>query len=98
LRAYRGQGVGVAFFREREAHARRATNRDFACFCAVIRPADHELRPPDATPLDAFWRKRGFTPYSDMVCTMRWKQVDGAAEVTNELAFWLKSLSGAPLP
>jgi len=98
LPAYRGQGIGVAFFRAREAHARATSNADFATFCAVQRPDNHPLRPAGAVPLDAFWRKRGFVPYPDLTCTMRWKQVDSADKVENRLSFWLKSLRGAPLP
>ncbi len=97
-RSYRGRGIGVAFFAAREAHARAVSRADFAAFCAVIRPPEHPLRPADATPLDPFWRRRGFTPRPDLTCTMRWKQVDTAGEVENRLGFWLKSLSGAPLP
>ncbi len=98
LPAYRGQGIGVAFFEQREAHARTVSDCDYATFCAVQRPADHPLRPAGAVPLDAFWRKRGYTPYPDLACTMRWKQVDTAAAVENRLAFWIKPLRGAPLP
>jgi len=98
LPAYRGQGIGVAFFDQREAHARAASDADYATFCSVQRPADHPLRPPGTVPLDTFWRKRGYTPYPDLVCTMRWKQVDSADKVENRLAFWLKPLRGAPLP
>jgi GNAT superfamily N-acetyltransferase len=98
LPPYRGQGIGVEFFRLREAHAIAASSADFATFCAVQRPAEHPLRPPGTVPLDAFWRKRGFTPYADLACTMRWKQVDSDDRVENRLAFWIKSLRGAPLP
>ena len=98
LPAYRGQGVGVAFFTEREKHARATSDCDFATFCAVQRPADHPLRPPGAVPLDDFWRKRGFVAYPGLACTMAWKQVDGPGKVSNTLAFWMKSLTGAPLP
>jgi GNAT superfamily N-acetyltransferase len=98
LPAYRGQGVGVAFFQAREAHARETSDCDFATFCAVQRPADHKLRPPGAVPLDAFWRRRGFAPYPDLACTMRWKQVDSTDRVENRLSFWIKPLHGAPLP
>ena len=98
LPAYRGQGAGVAFFTAREAHARAVSASDFATFCAVQRPADHTLRPAGAVPLDDFWRKRGFVPYPDLACVMRWKQVDSSEKVENRLAFWIKSLSGAPLP
>jgi GNAT superfamily N-acetyltransferase len=98
LAPYRGCGAGVAFFREREAHARRALACDYACFCAVQRPDDHPLRPAGAKPLDEFWRHRGFSPYPDLVASLRWKQVDSERKVPNLLVFWLKSLTGAALP
>lgn len=37
LESYRGQGIGVRFFEERERHARSASNASFAVFCAVRR-------------------------------------------------------------
>ena len=98
LPAYRGQGAGVEFFAAREAHARRVSNCDYATFCAVMRADDHPMRPAGYVPLDAFWRRRGFVAYPDLVCRMRWKQVDTGAEVENRLAFWMKSLTGAALP
>ena len=98
LRAYRGLGAGVRFFAEREAHARRVSACDIASFCAVQRPPDHPARPPDAAPLDAFWRRRGFTPAPGLSCEMRWREVGAAEETTHRLAFWMKSLTGAPLP
>ena len=66
--------------------------------CAVVRPPDHPMRPPGAVPLDAFWHKRGFTPYPQLECRMRWTQTDGLGEVENRLSFWLKPLREAPLP
>ncbi|WP_419759013.1 GNAT family N-acetyltransferase [Acidisoma sp.] len=98
LRPCRGTGAGVRFFAEREAHARRVSECDIAAFCAVQRPPDHPARPGDAVPLDAFWRKRGFTPYPALECEMHWKEVDATEETAHRLAFWLKSLTGAPLP
>ena len=98
LRAYRGTGAGVRFFEEREAHARRVSDCDIAAFCAVQRTADHPTRPADAVPLDAFWRNRGFTPYPALTCEMSWKEVDAAEATPHRLAFWLKSLTGGPLP
>jgi len=56
------------------------------------------IAPSGPLPLDAFWRNRGFSPYPDLTCTMKWKQVDSAERVENQLSFWLKSLRGAPLP
>ena len=96
LRPYRGRGIGVAFFAAREAHARDSTDAAFACFCAVERPAGHPLRPPDAVPLDAFWRRRGYVHHPELVCTMRWKQVESADQVENRLSFWIKPLRSTP--
>ena len=90
--------AGVRFFEEREAHARRVSDCDIAAFCAVQRAADHPARPADAVPLDAFWRNRGFTPYPALTCEMSWKEVDAAEATPHRLAFWLKSLTGGPLP
>lgn len=89
LAPYRGQGAGVAFFVHREAHA-RASGAEIATFCAVIRTGESALAP--------FWRRRGYTHYPDLACTMRWKQVDTQSEVTNRLSFWMKPLGEAPLP
>jgi hypothetical protein len=98
LPAYRGRGAGVDFFRAREAHAATLPGCDFATFCSVIRPDNHKLRPEGAVKLDEFWRHRGFHPEPDLICTMRWKQIDTDDKVENRLAFWVKSLTGAALP
>ena len=94
----RGRGIGVAFFREREAHAKRVSRADYACFCAVERPANHPLRPPGAAGLAPFWTKRGYTHYPDLACTMTWPEVGGTGPVQHRLSFWIKPLHGAPLP
>ena len=98
LADYRGRGIGVAFFAAREAHARASSAADFATFCAVQRAPDHPARPADYQPLDAFWRKRGFTPRPDLACTMRWRDLGAAEENAHRLGFWMKSLTGAKLP
>lgn len=91
LAAWRGQGIGVRFMELREAHARTLPGVDTAAFCAVQRPDGHPLRPAGLVPLDGFWRRRGYAP-TDLVCRMRWKQVDGPDKVENTLQFWTKSL------
>lgn len=93
LPEYRGRGVGVAFFQRREAHARAVSDCAHACFCAVQRPEAHPLRPADAVPLDAFWRRRGYEPRPDLVCRMRWRDRGEAAESAKPLMFWVKALS-----
>ena len=94
----RGRGVGVAFFREREAHARAVSSCDIAAFCAVQREATHPGRPQDYVPLDEFWIKRGFGRRPDLRCRMQWKDLGDAEETEKTLVFWLKPLSGAALP
>lgn len=98
LRPWRGGGTGVAFFAHREAHARAVSACDYATFCSVIRSPADPRRPADAVPLDGFWRKRGYTPAPDLACTMSWREVGERAESEKRLGFWLKSLSGAPVP
>ncbi len=98
LPQWRGRGIGVDFFRQREAHALRVSSADYACFCAVQRPPDHLSRPADYVPLDEFWRRRGFRCYPDLACRIPWKEVGQPAETEHTLAFWIKSLRGAALP
>ena len=53
LSAYRGQGAGVEFFDQREAHAREIGGFAYSCFCGVQRPDNHPSRPADYVPLAA---------------------------------------------
>jgi GNAT superfamily N-acetyltransferase len=94
----RGRGVGVAFFEHRQAHARAVANCRFACFCAVLRPDNHPARPPGFVPLDEFWTRRGFVRRPDLTCEISWKDLGETAETAKRLVFWMKSLTGAPLP
>ncbi|MBV2360388.1 GNAT family N-acetyltransferase [Thalassococcus sp. CAU 1522] len=91
LPGWRGQGIGHRFFDLREAHA-RALGRRRTAFCAVIRPADHPLRPADYASLDPFWRKRGYAPMPGVVAAFRWKDVDQAGETVHDLQFWMRDL------
>ncbi|MEZ5535017.1 MAG: GNAT family N-acetyltransferase [Thiolinea sp.] len=90
---YRGRGIGVAFFREREAHAARLGGFSHICFCAVDRPPDHPLRPADYTPLDAFWQNRGYRKQDKIQAHFRWKDIDQPQETEKTMTFWLKELS-----
>jgi GNAT superfamily N-acetyltransferase len=92
LRPYRGRGVGVVFFAEREAWARSLGRFSIACFCAVDRPADHPRRPPDYVPLDAFWRRRGFERIAGMETQFEWKDLDEATASPKRMLYWSKSL------
>lgn len=91
LPAYRGRGLGHAFFDGREAHA-RALGRSFVTFCAVIRPTNHPARPTDYAPLDPFWRKRGYAPLDDIIADFPWKDVGEPCETPKSMQFWMKAI------
>jgi len=91
-RAYRGSGVGVRFFEEREAHA-RACGASVAVFCAVVREREHPARPKDYVPLDAFWRRRGFEIAPGLLCELSWKEIGADGESSKTMQFWTKRLS-----
>lgn len=89
---WRGQGIGHRFFDAREAWARES---GFArtCFCAVVRPMDHPMRPEGYRPHDAFWSKRGYTCQAELRARLSWPQVDAPGhEIDNELVFWTRGL------
>jgi GNAT superfamily N-acetyltransferase len=92
LPAYRGRGLGHAFFDRREAWARRLGGFTHAAFCAVMRPDEHPLRPQAYTPLDAFWRKRGYASVEGLVCRFAWKDIDQPAETEKPMQFWMRAL------
>lgn len=92
LPEYRGQGVGVRFFQEREAYARQLEGVRDCCFCAVERPSDHPRRPPHYLPLDEFWIRRGYRKVPELTTEYRWKDLDEAEESPKPMTFWLKSL------
>ncbi|QYK39834.1 MAG: GNAT family N-acetyltransferase [Paracoccaceae bacterium] len=91
LPAYRGRGLGHAFFDAREAHARHL-GRSHSAFCAVIRPPDHPARPTDYRPLDTFWRRRGYAPLPGVTAAFRWRDLGETADSEKRLQFWLRTL------
>jgi GNAT superfamily N-acetyltransferase len=91
-RAYRGRGLGHAFFVEREHHA-RTHNFTTATFCAVERPADHPLKPVDHRPLHPLWEKHGFVRRPDITTTFTWRDLDEAVESPKQMVFWTKELT-----
>ena len=91
LPAYRGRGIGHAFFGAREDHA-RALGRKFSAFCAVVRPDDHPARPLDYAPLDPFWRKRGYAPLPGVVARFDWRDLGDDHQTAKPMQFWSKAL------
>lgn len=92
LPAYRGQGLGVRFFIEREAYAHKLGAFHYCAFCAVERPNGHPRRPTDYKPLHGFWRNRGFLHQPALRASYRWRDLDEDAESSKTLSFWLKEL------
>jgi GNAT superfamily N-acetyltransferase len=92
LPAYRGRGLGHAFFDHREAHARALGGFSHITFCAVVRPESHPLRPKDYVPLDAFWRKRGYAKAEGIVGHFSWKDIDQPGETEKPMQFWIREL------
>jgi GNAT superfamily N-acetyltransferase len=89
-KAYRGLGLGVRFFEEREAHAAELGGFEHLTFCCVERPADHPRRPANYIPLDQFWNKRGYFKHPELTTTYMWKDLDDTEETAKPMTFWLK--------
>lgn len=92
LPAYRGRGLGHAFFDGREAHALVSGPFSHATFCAVVRPDDHPLRPRAYAPLDSFWRKRGYEKVDGLIGSYSWKDLDQPGETSKPMQYWMKAL------
>ncbi|PMZ99415.1 MULTISPECIES: GNAT family acetyltransferase [unclassified Pseudomonas] len=92
LPAYRGQGLGVRFFIERESYAHKLVEFDTCAFCTVERPTGHPQRPVDYKPLQGFWRNRGFLHEPSIRTLYRWRDQHEQASSAKILSFWLKAL------
>ncbi len=91
LPAYRGRGVGHAFFDRREAHARALGGFGWTAFCAVDRDPGDPRQPAAHRGNDAFWRKRGYRRRDGMSMRLDWNEID-RGEVPHALTFWLRPL------
>jgi GNAT superfamily N-acetyltransferase len=96
LPAYRGRGIGHAFFDHREVQARAsagpAGRYTHSAFCGVVRPDDHPARPAGYVPLDAFWRKRGYLPVPGLTGQFSWQDLGDTAQTEHLMQFWVKAL------
>jgi len=59
----------------------------------VVRNENDPRRPRDYTPLDGFWRNRGYAPRPDISTVMSWREVGDTRETPHVLSFWIKRLS-----
>ena len=87
---YRGLGLGVQFFEQREAHAKELSGFKVITFCCVERPLNHARRPANYVPLDLFWNKRGYVKHPELKTTYSWKDLDEIQETPKPMTFWLK--------
>lgn len=93
LPEYRGLGLGHRFFDEREAHAAQFGDYVWTCFCAVVRPDDHPLRPEGYRPLDAFWENRGYKKEPRLQSRFSWPDLGEAVSTEKTMVYWLRPLS-----
>lgn len=87
---YRGQGVGVRFFEEREKAAREQ-GFPSCVFSSVVRPEGHPMLPAGYQPLDAFWTKRGYSKIDGLVSEFSWKDIGEAEETAKPMQFWART-------
>lgn len=91
LPAYRGRGIGHAFFDHREAHARSSGRFDLAAFCAVDRDVDDPRWPMGHRGNEAFWTKRGYVRRPEMTMRLHWSEI-GHGGIDHALTFWTRAL------
>lgn len=94
LREYRGRGLGVAFFSERERHA-RALGLPLCAFCAVDRAVDDPRKPVDYVGNDLFWTHRGYQRQPQMQSSLSWPDIGEAVSSAKPMTFWLREMPAA---
>ena len=91
LASHRGQGIGLAFFAQREGHA-QVLGLTRCAFCAVDRPAVHPLKPSHYQGNDAFWMRRGYSRQASLQCTFDWLDRGEPTATPHTLTYWLRDL------
>ena len=90
LPAWRGRGIGHAFFDHREDHA-RSLGFAQAAFAAVDRDPADPRRPAGHRGNEAFWAGRGYVRQPGMTMHLDWNEVD-VGHVDHALTFWTRPL------
>jgi GNAT superfamily N-acetyltransferase len=95
LPAYRGRGLGHAFFDAREAHARSLGGLAWTAFAAIDRDAADPRRPAGHRGHEAFWARRGYVRQPGMTMRLAWKELGESVGSEKPLTFWLRPLEAA---
>jgi GNAT superfamily N-acetyltransferase len=90
LKEYRGHGLGHKFFDGREFAAKKF-GYEATCFCAVERPINHPARPVDYSPLDEFWKKRGYEKKPVLQSEFSWPDIGESVETKKPMIYWMKT-------
>jgi GNAT superfamily N-acetyltransferase len=89
---FRGRGVGVRFFEERERHAREY-GFSLCAFCAVDRASDDPRRPVGYVPNDEFWARRGYTRRESLKSRFSWPDLGEPEASEKTMTYYLKELA-----
>lgn len=92
LPAWRGRGIGHAFFDAREAHARALGGFSYTAFAAIDRNEGDPRRPLGHRGNEAFWHKRGYVRQPGLTLQLAWKEVGEAGESEKPLTYWMRPL------
>lgn len=92
LQPYRGLGIGNRFFDEREKHAQSFGTFNMTCFCSVVRPDDHPLRPKEYQPHDKFWTKRGYQKNVSLQSQFEWLDINQSVSTSKPMIYWTKEI------
>ena len=92
LSEYRGLGIGNRFFEERENHARSFGTFEKTCFCSVVRPENHPLKPENYQPHDSFWTKRGYKKDENLQSQFDWLDINESKSTLKPMIYWVKNI------
>ena len=92
LQPFRGMGIGNRFFDERENHVRNLGGYSMTCFCSVVRPNNHPLKPREYQPHDKFWTKRGYQKNESLQSEFGWLDINESKSTLKPMIYWTKKI------
>lgn len=90
---YRGLGIGHQFFDLREAYVKKLKRFKYICFCSIIRPDNHPLKPKEYFVKDEFWKKRGYTKHPELLCHYTFLDIGEKKPSVKPLVVWIKKIA-----